>query len=180
MHTVRPQEESRCHKGTQNTTSFGKKINSYTIKWIQHVPRMDGCRLPNAILKYQQEGKRNPRRPLKKTSGLLYWDQSGPQCLDMPVWCLQNTVVPPYSWICYMSWGSQQWAAYNELPSRWPWCIFARLALSFSATNPRGTSEWTQSVPHSCAASVTGSSYMSNKIKIVEVNNENGSLDLWR
>jgi hypothetical protein len=42
-----------------------EKMNNYKIKWMRHVPRMDRSRLPNAIIKYQPEGKRNPGCPLK-------------------------------------------------------------------------------------------------------------------
>jgi hypothetical protein len=42
-----------------------EKINNYKHKWI-HVSRMDRSRLPYAIIKYQQAGKRNPGHPLKR------------------------------------------------------------------------------------------------------------------
>jgi hypothetical protein len=64
IHTVRPQEESRYYKGTQNTTRF-RKMN-YKNKWIQHVCRMDRSLLPNAVMKYKSEGKKNPGHPLKR------------------------------------------------------------------------------------------------------------------
>jgi hypothetical protein len=43
-----------------------EKVNNYKNKWIQHAHRTDRSRLPNASVKYQPPGKRNPGRPLKR------------------------------------------------------------------------------------------------------------------
>ena len=36
-----------------------KKIQNYGNKWVKHVRRMDGDRLPRLTVKYQPFGKRN-------------------------------------------------------------------------------------------------------------------------
>ena len=42
------------------------KIRNYRNKWIKHVRRMDGDRLPHLIMKYQPCGNQSQRRSLKK------------------------------------------------------------------------------------------------------------------
>ena len=46
-----------------------KKIQNYGNKWIQHVGRMDGNRLPHLIVKYRPCGKQSQGRPLKRLLG---------------------------------------------------------------------------------------------------------------
>jgi hypothetical protein len=43
-----------------------KKIQIWINKWIQHIQRMDGDRLPHSVMKYQPCGKRSQRLTLRR------------------------------------------------------------------------------------------------------------------
>jgi hypothetical protein len=43
-----------------------KEISNYKNKWIQHVRRMEGSGLPQAIIKHRPLGTRNPGQPQKR------------------------------------------------------------------------------------------------------------------
>jgi hypothetical protein len=48
------------------TNTIMKFICQYRKSWEEHVDRMSSDRMPKMILKYQQKGKRNLSRPLKR------------------------------------------------------------------------------------------------------------------
>jgi hypothetical protein len=49
-----------------HVTPLEDKLRTYRHKWFQHVHRMEDNRLPKQLLNYDQKGRWQPRRPLKR------------------------------------------------------------------------------------------------------------------
>ena len=57
--------------------NINDKLMQYKIHWREHIQRMDDNRLPQKILNYKPEGRRNLERPLTRWEDVFREEGTG-------------------------------------------------------------------------------------------------------
>jgi len=70
-------EKNQCIREKTGAQNIVKEIKQSQKKWLQHVLRMDGNRLPRQALKYRQEGRRNIGRTKKRWRDQFHFEELG-------------------------------------------------------------------------------------------------------
>ena len=71
------QEKNQCIRQKTGAQNIVKEIKQYQEKWLQHVQRMDTCRIPEQALQYKPNGRRNIGRPRKRWRDQLHLEDQG-------------------------------------------------------------------------------------------------------